>query len=45
MNEMRALIATEAKLLFREPIYWLVVDPPAHRDPGHLRLDLRAVGA
>src|SRR5262245_38889934 len=25
MNEMRALIATEAKLLFREPIYWLVV--------------------
>ena len=25
MNEMRALIASEAKLLFREPIYWLVV--------------------
>jgi ABC-2 type transport system permease protein len=25
MNEMRALIATEAKLLFREPVYWLVV--------------------
>ena len=25
MNEMRALITTEAKLLFREPIYWLVV--------------------
>jgi ABC-2 type transport system permease protein len=25
MNEMRSLIATEAKLLFREPIYWLVV--------------------
>jgi ABC-2 type transport system permease protein len=24
MNEMRALIASEAKLLFREPIYWLV---------------------
>jgi ABC-2 type transport system permease protein len=25
MNEMRALIVSEAKLLFREPIYWLVV--------------------
>ena len=25
MNEMRALITSEAKLLFREPIYWLVV--------------------
>ena len=25
MNEMRALISTEARLLFREPIYWLVV--------------------
>ena len=25
MNEMRALIASEAKLLFREPVYWLVV--------------------
>ena len=25
MKEMRALITTEAKLLFREPIYWLVV--------------------
>jgi len=25
MNEMRSLITTEAKLLFREPIYWLVV--------------------
>jgi ABC-2 type transport system permease protein len=25
MNEMRTLILTEAKLLFREPIYWLVV--------------------
>src|SRR5262245_65692901 len=25
MNEMRALIASEARLLFREPIYWLVV--------------------
>ena len=25
MKEMRALIVTEAKLLFREPIYWLVV--------------------
>ena len=25
MNEMRALITTEARLLFREPIYWLVV--------------------
>ena len=25
MNEMRALIVSEAKLLFREPVYWLVV--------------------
>ena len=25
MNEIRSLITTEAKLLFREPIYWLVV--------------------
>lgn len=25
MNEMRAHIVTEAKLLFREPVYWLVV--------------------
>jgi ABC-2 type transport system permease protein len=25
MNEMRALTVSEAKLLFREPIYWLVV--------------------
>ena len=25
MNELRSLIVTEAKLLFREPIYWLVV--------------------
>ena len=27
MNEMRALIVTEAKLLFREPVYWLAVIP------------------
>jgi ABC-2 type transport system permease protein len=25
MNEMRALITSEAKLLYREPVYWLVV--------------------
>ena len=25
MNEMRALIVSEAKLLYREPVYWLVV--------------------
>jgi ABC-2 type transport system permease protein len=25
MNEMRALIVSEAKILFREPVYWLVV--------------------
>jgi len=31
MNEMRSLIATEAKLIFREPVTWLAaIALPAH---------------
>ena len=42
MNEMRALIATEAKLLFREPIIVARGDRPADGHPADLRLALRA---
>ena len=31
MNEMRALIVTEAKLLLRDPISWLVVHRSCRR--------------
>ena len=41
MNELRALIVTEAKLLFREPVTWLGGHRPADGHPADLRLDLR----
>ena len=42
MNELRALIATEAKLVFREPDHLARGDRPADGHPADLRLDLRA---
>ena len=45
MNEMRALLVTEAKLLFRDPITWLAAIALPTVDPADLRLDVRAAGA
>ena len=42
MNEMRALIVTEAKLLFREPVYLAGGDRSAVRRPADLRRGVRA---
>ena len=44
MNEMRALIVTEAKLLFREPDHVARGDRPADGHPADLRVDLLARG-
>ena len=42
MNEIRTLIVTEARLLFRDPISWLVGDHPSVGDPHDLRRPFRA---
>ena len=45
MNEMRALLVAETKLLFRDPITLACGHRPADGHPAHLRLDVRAAGA